>query len=88
MNFSEFLRIERDGRHGTRHYVVHTHEPKFTLELIPDESAPDKLGRGIMKRLCVPNSWGGDYTSYASYINAAHEFFSAASAAPKCCDAA
>ncbi|MSU64685.1 MAG: hypothetical protein EXS38_00960 [Opitutus sp.] len=75
MNLSEFLRIEREGREGSRHYVLHLQDPKFSIELAPDPSAPDRVGRGVMMRLCVPNSWAGDYTSYAKYLNAAQEVF-------------
>jgi hypothetical protein len=75
MNFSPFLRIERDGRDGSRHYVVHTQDPKFSMELAPDGAAPDKIGRGVIKRVCVPNSWAGDYTKYAKFMTAAQEFF-------------
>jgi hypothetical protein len=75
MNFSEFMRVEREGRDGSRHYVVHTHDPKFSMELTPDGSAPDKIGRGVIKRIHVPNSWAGDYTKYSKYISAAQEFF-------------
>lgn len=75
MNPAEFLRIERDGRDGSRHYVVHTRDPKFALELAPDAAAPDKVGRGVIKRICVPNSWAGDYTKYSKFIGAAQEFF-------------
>lgn len=75
MNHSEFLRIEREGGEGSRHYVVHTHDPKFTLELAPDGSAPDKVGRGVIKRIHVPNSWAGDYTKYSKFMTAAQEFF-------------
>ncbi len=75
MNSSEFLRIEREGNDGSRHYVVHTHDPKFTLELSPDDGAPDKIGRGLIKRIHVPNSWAGDYTKYSKFISAAQEFF-------------
>ena len=75
MNLSEFLRVERDGRDGSRHYVVHTQDPTFTLELIPDATAPDQIGRGVIKRVVVPNSWAGDYTKYAKFIGAAQEFF-------------
>ena len=75
MNFSEFLRIEREGTGGSKHYVVHTHDPKFTLELAPDGNAPDKIGRGVIKRMQVPNSWAGDYTKYSKFITAAQEFF-------------
>jgi hypothetical protein len=33
------------------------------------------MGRGVIKRVHVPNSWAGDYTKYAKYITAAQEFF-------------
>lgn len=82
MNFSEFLRIEREGRDGSKHYVVHTHDPKFTLELAPDGLAPDKIGRGVIKRVHVPNSWAGDYTKYAKFMSAAQEFFEMSFAEP------
>ena len=75
MNFSEFLRIERDGSDGSRHYVVHTNEPRLTLELAPDRSAPDQMGRGVIKHVHVPNSWAGDYTKYSKYLSAAQDFF-------------
>jgi hypothetical protein len=85
MNFSKFLRIERDGEGGSKHYVVHTHDPKFTMELAPDAGAPDKVGKGVIKRIQVPNSWAGDYTKYSKFITAAQEFFeqSFAEAVPK-----
>ena len=75
MNLSEFLRVEREGRDGSKHYVVHTHDPKFTMELAPDPAAPDKIGRGVIKRIQVPNSWAGDYTKYSKFVTAAQEFF-------------
>ena len=75
MNLSEFLRIERENRDGSRHYVVHTNDPQFTMELAPDAAAPDKIGRGVIKRVHVPNSWAGDYTKYSKFISAAQEFF-------------
>src|SRR5262245_20280169 len=33
MNFSHFVRIDRERRGVERHYVVHTGNPQFTLEL-------------------------------------------------------
>jgi hypothetical protein len=75
MNFSHFVRIDRERRGLERHYVVHTHDPKFTLELAPDHDAPDKVGQGIIKRICVPNSWAGDYGKYGKMLSAAQEFF-------------
>lgn len=75
MNFSHFVRIDREGRGIERHYVVHTLEPKFTLELTADREAPDRVGRGVIKRICVPNSWAGDYGQYGQLLAAAQEFF-------------
>ena len=80
MNFSHFVRIDRAGRGTERHYVVHTHDPKFTLELTADPAAPDKVGQGVIKRICVPNSWAGDYGKYTKLVTAAQEFFAQAQA--------
>lgn len=69
------MRIDRDGWRAGKHYVVHTHDPRFTLELTPDREAPDRIGGGVIKRVCVPNSWAGDYGQYGSLLAAAQEFF-------------
>lgn len=82
MNFSSFLRIERDGQGGSKHYVLHTHDPKFSMELAPDSGAPDKIGKGVIKRVHVPNSWAGDYTKYSKFITAAQDFFAQSFAEP------
>ena len=82
MESPHFLRIEREGGGGSKHYVVHTHDPKFTMELIPDATAPDKVGKGVIKRVRVPNSWAGDYTRYAKFMGAAQEFFGKSFAEP------
>lgn len=75
MNFPHFVRIDRERRGLERHYVVHTHDPKFTVELIPDREASDRMGQGVIKRVCVPNSWAGDYGQYGKLLAAAQEFF-------------
>jgi hypothetical protein len=72
--FPHFVRVDRDGRQE-RHYVIHTQDPRFTLELRPDTEAPDRVGRGVIKRVCVPNSWAGDYGRYAKLLGAAQDFF-------------
>jgi hypothetical protein len=82
MSLANFLRIEREERDGSRHYVVHTHDPKFSMELAPDREASDKVGKGVIKRVCVPNSWAGDYGKYAKLMNAAQEFFTQSFADP------
>jgi hypothetical protein len=81
MNFSHFVRIDRERRGLERHYVVHLQDPKFTLELTPDREAPDRIGQGVIKRICVPNSWAGDYGQYGKVLSAAQEFFAQSNAA-------
>ena len=83
MNFPHFMRIERDRRGRPLHYVVHTVEPKFALELTPDPAAPDKIGRGVIKRLRVPNSWAGDYGQCGKLLGAAQDFFAQTIALPQ-----
>jgi hypothetical protein len=82
MSLGNFLRIEREERDGSRHYVVHTQDPKFSMEFTPDREASDKVGRGVIKRVCVPNSWAGDYGKYAKLMNSAQEFFAQSFAEP------
>ena len=75
MDFPHFIRIEREGKNGAKHYVVHIADPKFSMELSPDRDANGKVGKGVIKHICVPNSWGGNYGSYAKLMSAAQEFF-------------
>ncbi|WP_415908879.1 hypothetical protein [Oleiharenicola sp. Vm1] len=82
MSFPHFVRIDRDDREAGRHYVVHTHNPPFTVELTPDRDAPDQVGQGVIKRVCVPNSWAGDYGRYAQLLTQAQEFFAASGGGP------
>ncbi|MEY3775759.1 MAG: hypothetical protein RLZZ129_2539 [Verrucomicrobiota bacterium] len=82
MNENHFMRIEREGPGGSRHYVVHAVDPRFTLEMTPDAQAPDQVGRGVLKRLRLPNSWAGDYTKYSKLIGAAQDFFAQSFAEP------
>jgi len=75
-HFPHFVRIDQDGRRThARHYVVHLHEPQFTVELAADPAAPGNASGGIIKRVCVPNSWAGDYMQYAKLLAKAQEFF-------------
>ncbi|MCB1103652.1 MAG: hypothetical protein H7A44_03810 [Opitutaceae bacterium] len=75
MSSSHFLRVERDGKFGSKHYIVHVTDPRFSMELTPDRDAPDKIGKGVIKRICLPNSWAGDYSQTARLITAAQDFF-------------
>ena len=60
---------------------MHVADPKFSLELTPDHAAPDKVGHGVIRRICVPNSWAGDYAQCLKLFGVAQEFFSQSSAA-------
>ncbi len=82
MSFPHFVRIDRDEDGAGRHYVVHTHNPTFTVELTPDRTAHDQVGAGVIKRVCVPNSWAGDYGKYAKLLAQAQEFFVASGGGP------
>ncbi|ACB74818.1 hypothetical protein [Opitutus terrae] len=82
MSLGHFLRIEREEPDGSRHTVVHLQDPKFSMELAPDRDAADKVGKGVIKRICVPNSWAGDYGSYGKLVSAAQEFFAQSFAEP------
>lgn len=88
MNEAEFLRVEHEGSDGSRHYVLHLYDPKFMLELSPDPGAPDAMGRGVIRRLCVPNSWAGDYTKCVRLMQQAQDFFEASRAEPAAARAA
>lgn len=84
MNLSHFLRIEREGPDGaSTHCVVHAQDPRFSLQLTPDGEAPDKRGKGVIRRICVPNSCVGDYNRYGVWIAAAQEFFQRSFAEPE-----
>jgi hypothetical protein len=78
MNHAHFMRIDREGDDGEKHYVVHTQRPHFAVELTPDRDAPDQVGAGVIKRVCVPNSWAGDYGKYAQLLTQAQRFFAEA----------
>jgi len=83
MSIAHFLRIERELEGGaSAHTVIHTHDPKFSMELVPDRDAPNRIGRGIIKRIRVPNSWAGDYGRYGQFVAEAQEFFTRSFADP------
>lgn len=82
MDFADFMRIEREVRGKTHHYVIHLRDPKFSVELVPDTDAVDKIGGGVIKRLCVPNSCVGDYGRCAQFVSLAQEFFRRSFAEP------
>lgn len=75
MDLGNFLRIEREASGKSKHYVVHLQDPRFSMELLPDRDAPDRVGSGVIKRICIPNACIGNCTNYAKLISSAQEFF-------------
>jgi hypothetical protein len=70
MEFTHFIRVEREEADGvTRQYVLHAHDPKLMMEI-----TPDVRGTGTIRRVCVPNSWTGNYSRYAKVIAEAQAF--------------
>ncbi|HEU5077744.1 MAG TPA: hypothetical protein VFT72_00930 [Opitutaceae bacterium] len=88
MDLGNFLRIEREGGGKSKHFVVHLEDPRFSMELTPDREAPDHIGKGVIKRICVPNSCIGNCTNYSKLISAAQEFFKESFSEPVPKDAA
>lgn len=75
-----FVRIDREQGGGAEHFVVHAAEPRFTLELAA-AGGRESAGSAVLKRLCVPNSWAGDYGRFAWLVADAQEFFHRSEAA-------
>ena len=67
MDTEHFIRIERIEGGRPRHYVVSRQEPGFSVEVIP-EDAP------AIRRVCLPNSWIGNYHRYTRLVAAAQAF--------------
>lgn len=83
MDYTHFTRIEREmAGEGSRHFVIHSRDPKLAIEIAPDVGAPDKIGHGVIRRVTVPNSWAGQYSQYAHLIAQAQAFFRASFAEP------
>jgi maltose-binding protein MalE len=83
MDFPHFTRIERETADGgSRHVVVHSQDPQLAIEMVPDTTAPDQVGQGVIRRVSVPNSWAGQYSQYSKLIAQAQAFFRASFAEP------
>lgn len=78
-----FCHVERCERSGTRHFVVHTDSPRFVIEMEATSVAADGRRAGVIKRVCVPNSWAGDYHKCGRVLGAAVAFFESPPADPE-----
>lgn len=72
MDAEPFIRIETVEGGRKRHYVVNRFEPGFSIEVDPLEVGIP--GRPIIRRVCVPNSWTGDYNRFSKLVTGAQAF--------------
>jgi hypothetical protein len=75
MNLGCFLRVDQETAQGERHFIIHKADPPFSIEVEADFDKSGRMRNCTLKRLCLPNSWTGDYTKYARLVNAALAFF-------------
>ena len=71
MEIDHFIRIERVENGRTRQFVVSRNDPGFSLEVVPDSTA---TGQPMIRKVCFPNSWDGNYHRYSRVIAAAQLF--------------
>lgn len=67
MDTEHFIRIERIEGGRPRHFVVSRREPGFSVEVIPADVP-------VIRRVCLPNSWIGNYHRYTRLVTAAQAF--------------
>ena len=72
MDTEPFIHIERIEGDRKRHCVVNRFEPGFSVEVEP--ATPNAPGRPGIRRVCLPNSWTGDYHRFAKLVAGAQAF--------------
>lgn len=72
MDTEPFIRIEKIEGGRKRHFVVNRFEPGFSVEVEPED--PCAPGRPVIRRVCLPNSWTGDYHRFAKLLAGAQAF--------------
>ncbi|RME68422.1 MAG: hypothetical protein D6781_11040 [Verrucomicrobia bacterium] len=71
-----FLHVVRRERGRARYFVVHPQAPRYVVEMDAVRDAQGR-SRGVIRRVCVPNSATGDYHLSAKHISKAMAFFEA-----------
>jgi len=74
MDIQSFVWIERKQRGRKRHFVVSCREPGFSVEVIPQSHPDGRRQQPIIRRVCLPNSWTGNYHRYSRLLAAAESF--------------
>jgi hypothetical protein len=75
MGSSSFLVVKREEGTAERCYVVHSLEPRFSIEVDPSYNPLGTTGAGFVKSIRLNNSWTGDYNRCLSLVKQAEEFF-------------
>lgn len=72
---TSFLIVKRREGDGCLYHVVHSSEPKFSIEVDPAYSPFGKPGCNFIKSIRLNNSWSGDYHRCFALVRKAEEFF-------------
>lgn len=75
MSSAHFITVERRVGGVSSYLVRHLVDPKFTLEVEPVRDAEGRVSSGLIKRLCLPNSWTGSYHRQGALLGEALRFF-------------
>ncbi|MGF1448218.1 MAG: hypothetical protein ACFB20_02245 [Opitutales bacterium] len=75
MALSDYILIERDCADGPSIHVKRSCEPHLIVEFQPLFNPLGKLSGGVLKRVCIQNSWTGDYSKYSKLVAEAEAFF-------------
>ena len=68
MDTEHFIRIDSLESDRPRRFVVNRREPGFSVEVMA-EDAP------VIRRVCLPNSWIGNYHRYTRLVATAQVFW-------------
>jgi len=75
MLFPDFLMVKREEGGTLRFYVVHSRDPRFSIEVDPSYNPLGKTGGSFIKSIRLNNSWSGDYHRCLALLKQAEEFF-------------
>ena len=68
---SAFLRVEKRGANGSRHFIVHAETPRLVVEFQGQNDGTDSSTPPVIRRVRVPNSPIGGYQFCGSMMESA-----------------
>lgn len=69
-----FCHVEKRGGERSRHFVVHSRSPQFTLEVGYEATDSDSRATSVIRSVRLPNSWSGDYHRCSALLGPALAF--------------